>query len=139
MERDGEWFYYYHPWQIPEYPTPDLDDFYDRLCEYNRHPLNLHRMSIPMHDEWDGGEKYVEEFTEVMETTHDVVLKKAMETIMETGQYAETYVQTITAKSEELITQRLNLEEPPEHLVKRMEAIIQEVLSGGEMEGVEEL
>lgn len=142
MERDGKWFYYYDPYQTPTKPSPECDDYFERLQEYNQHPMNLERTSIPFDDNYDNSQEYVQEFYQILETTQNLALKTSMQSIVDTGQYSSIYVEHLSVKTGNIFEQRVAEITPPEHLVKRFEGMIQEVLANArdtEMEGVEEI
>lgn len=119
MERDGKWFYYYHPYETPTKPTPDCDDFFERYQEYNRHPMNPEQVCLPFDDNYDNSIEYVQEFSNILETTPDVHLRASMQAILNTGQYLQTYVQPLSVKTHEGENREVDLEEPPEHLTKK--------------------
>lgn len=141
MERDGKWFYYYDPYQTPVKPSPECDDYFERLQEYNQHPMNLERTSIPFNNHYDNSDEYVQQFHEILDTTQNAALKASMQSILDTGQYSEIYVERLSVKTSQIFEQRVAEIEPPDHLVKRYEGMIQEVLENAhntKMEGVEE-
>jgi len=156
MERDGKIFYYYDPYLIPTYPDASQDDYFERLQEYYRHPLNQHQMMIPFGDNVHLQNEYVQQFTNVQENSPDVVLREAMQTIQDTGQYLETYCDEDSVKYRELNELRNKLDkivnhgslicppqEPDEDLVIHYKKMIHHVLhpeeqQQEEMDGVEE-
>lgn len=168
MERDGKIFYYYDPYVTPQRPEPDCDDFYERYQEYHRHPMNQEQVCLPFDDEWDNSKEYVEEFSNILETTPDVLLQASMQVIARTGQYHPIYVEQLSVKThegenretdleepadrlikkpglstltQEILDRRLELEDPPDYLVRHIQSIIRDVVHNNgneEMDGVEE-